>query len=654
MPSGVAVDESKRLAITANMNLAALRRQDPCVVAVLCSSTHVAVYEMPVEGDAAGQWQRLDIEGPLFVVYRKDHSGGPSHRVVVTNRKSPQNFVNDITPGAMNFETADRMIMFQDAKGRVNGLWFYVQEDLQRVFDFMAAIANGTELPVVPAVAAGPDTPAGESRKTSGQRETPKRKPKAGRTGQVTDHKVEVPPSAAQPTTAVKDARDMKEKEGSKAGKRPGILDRYHDQNSQGSVPAKEVAGNSTKEGKVDDSIERFFPNIKLTNGIAGICPPVELTKEPEIENQGQKSASQIEKIRSPWKEPGAVAEATPTRTEVNLATTGDEAALGSSDHKEQQNHAKSQQSNNSMGSGGGGDDNGSVSVGGVGGTSISVTPFMSSAPGLMPFPPLHMSHGLPLGAPQGVHPAHYQHALQSKISMLQNQMMVLAVRKQHLATQASSQQHPQQPPHSMQPQTQQQLQQQQHHPQQQNGLSVAGPTPDQVEMRLILNQQMQLQQTIGQLQQQIAHQQIAQQQLALVHGGLGVPLGTGAGSGNNLMGHMLPTVGLATPAAVPPVHGSMLGATDYVAPARDGATLQVSDGRSGDTPSASRLGGDSSRPLPQRTTPNVGRVGSAIAATALDIDQSAALDRAHFRGMLQRLLTDRKLFEQAYAHYSL
>jgi Dcp1-like decapping family len=634
-------------------------------VSILCSSTHVAVYEMPVEGDAAGQWQRLDIEGPLFVVYRKDSSGGPSHRVVVTNRKSPQNFVNDITPGAMSFETADRMIMFEDAKGRVTGLWFFVEEDLQRVFDFMAAIGNGTDLPVLPAVAAGPGPSAGEGSYNSGQRERQKRRPKVGRPGQVTDRSEAEQHPAAKPSVTVQDAKDSKEKEGSSSEKPLGIVETNQEISSPGSrFPERVVPKNRTKEGKEDDSIERFFPNIKLTNGVAGICPPVELTKESEIENRGQKTASQIEKMTTPWKEPGAIPEVLPTRIEVNTAAKADEVAHGSSELQEQPAQRKTQQ-NDSMASG---DDSGKSSngtVGGIDSSSISMgPPFMSSGPGLMPFPPLHMSHGLPLGAQHGVHHAHYQHALQSKISMLQNQMMVLAVRKQQLAAQASSQQQQQQL-QSGQSQMQHQLQQQEqqhlhHHHQPQNGPSSApGPTADQVEMRLILNQQMQLQQTIGQLQQQIAHQQIAQQQqLAMVHGGLvGVRLGAGGGSGNNLMGHMLPTVGLPAPAAVPSVHGGLLAAaSDYAESARNVATLQAADGRRGVTPLASevRLGGDSSRLSPQqRTTPNVGRVGSAIAATALDIDQSAALDRAHFRGMLQRLLTDRKLFEQAYAHYS-
>jgi hypothetical protein len=108
MASGVDVDESQRMAMTADVNLAALRRIDSAISAILCTSTHVAVYELPVEGAEAGQWQRRDIEGPLFIVRRGVERGSGSHAVIVTNRKSPENFVNDITPGAMSFEVADR------------------------------------------------------------------------------------------------------------------------------------------------------------------------------------------------------------------------------------------------------------------------------------------------------------------------------------------------------------------------------------------------------------------------------------------------------------------------------------------------------------------------------------------------------------------
>ena len=48
-------------------NLKTLQRLDPDVVDVLCSATHVTMYQFD---SATVKWARYDCEGPLFVVKR--------------------------------------------------------------------------------------------------------------------------------------------------------------------------------------------------------------------------------------------------------------------------------------------------------------------------------------------------------------------------------------------------------------------------------------------------------------------------------------------------------------------------------------------------------------------------------------------------------
>lgn len=267
MPSGVRVDESQRQAITADMNLRRLKSIDPAVLDVLCSSSQVAVYELPAasEGGGAPQWARRDIEGSLYIVSRAPGLGEASHRVVVLNRKSPQNFVDDIVPANMDLEAADQMIMFRSPASHVTGLWFYVPEEMERVFAFIRAIVDESPLPQPPVAAAAapptayqrrPESHSGTGRKVqSSKNGTPskqKRKSKIAQSNRIASPSPS-PSLSSSPSPSPSPSPPHAAADGDSSG------------------PSEPVS----KAASGGDFLARFFPDLKLTNGVAGSSSPV-------------------------------------------------------------------------------------------------------------------------------------------------------------------------------------------------------------------------------------------------------------------------------------------------------------------------------------------------------------------------------------------
>ena len=69
--------------------LNSLRRVDPSIVEILASATHATLYNF----GADQEWERADVEGPLFIAARNAH---PRVRLVVLNRLSMTNMVEDV------------------------------------------------------------------------------------------------------------------------------------------------------------------------------------------------------------------------------------------------------------------------------------------------------------------------------------------------------------------------------------------------------------------------------------------------------------------------------------------------------------------------------------------------------------------------------
>jgi Dcp1-like decapping family len=488
MPSGVQADATKRHAITAGMNLSVLRRLDPAVTAVLYSSSQVAVYELPNggEGEDSGGWERCDIEGALYIVSRTPANEAEAlYRVVVVNRKSRENFVDDITPGGMEFETVRQMIMFKNAAGRVLGLWFYVADEMSAVYKCMKAVVDGN-LPLPPPVAPVPastvQAPAVPPRNENKQPSSTSKR-KAG-----------LAPPASEPVVTTS--------------------------------PEEKAVGDSGPA----DSLARFFPNLKLTNGVAGESPPATAKRAPAVvENRDAETNGHVV----------AAEDATPADTRVPASAA-------------QANPVLAHTVPNGV---------------------------QALLPAMPVIPPAVLPQ--PHFAPGPASPAQYHHALMMNMSMLQRQDMVLANQLQQAAMHASS--------HSL-TDSQQSIFHQRH-------------------LQNIHRQQVATRQHIAQLQPQLA---MAQSQASLA--------------------------GLHAMNAVPIAHVSPTGSPPRPAPMQNGdfsRATEVDDG-------------------PPSAVKNAHWVGVAVAGVAQEVGlRSIPMDRSQFRGLLQRLLSDKKLFESAFLAYS-
>lgn len=263
MTAGIEFDPAERDAIAAEVNISVLKRSDTAIKCVLKSANHVCLYRL---GDDH-QWRRLDVEGSLFVVERHlNHQNNPNHhmhRIVIINRKSLNNYTDDIIVGNKHLELSDQMIMYSNSKKAIIGIWFYEKAQAHQIFDLLQRITNDDS----------PQSTADQSR----QKRTPKR-----------------PAKPADPAPS-------------------------------NSTPKPDTAGQS----RSDNSLERFFPNLKLTNGVAGHQVP-QNAKGSMFESQAVSTMSTSPKNQqtaTAFKPTADIDEAIITASEVGIP----EGAAGSS-----------------------------------------------------------------------------------------------------------------------------------------------------------------------------------------------------------------------------------------------------------------------------------------------------------------------------------
>lgn len=121
-------------------NLRVLQRQDPAIVDILGSATHVVLYEF-----IAPSWQKLDVEGSLFLVKRREM---PRFRLFVLNRNAAENYSVDITP-SFQISEKDPYLMYRKPDGSIQGIWFHSGPEREQ----MAALLEK----VVKSLAVDPD-----------------------------------------------------------------------------------------------------------------------------------------------------------------------------------------------------------------------------------------------------------------------------------------------------------------------------------------------------------------------------------------------------------------------------------------------------------------------------------------------------------------
>jgi len=118
-------------------NKKALRRIDSHVEDVVLALGHVVIYSMN-SGVVPSQklWSRHEVEGAFFVVKR---SNSPEHRIVVINRLSTTNLVEDIDD-SFRFELNGPFLLFGNSCG-IKGAWFSSPKEKDSLFNTLKKIA---------------------------------------------------------------------------------------------------------------------------------------------------------------------------------------------------------------------------------------------------------------------------------------------------------------------------------------------------------------------------------------------------------------------------------------------------------------------------------------------------------------------------------
>lgn len=129
-------------------NLAVLQRHDPSVVEVLFSAAHVTLYQFNEETSA---WQKLNVEGSLFVVRR---TRDPQHQYIVMNRRSTENYVEDISSPKFAIQDADPYLMYRNATDQIIGIWFYDANERVAVAKLLRDITDAYKLKASAPIAA--------------------------------------------------------------------------------------------------------------------------------------------------------------------------------------------------------------------------------------------------------------------------------------------------------------------------------------------------------------------------------------------------------------------------------------------------------------------------------------------------------------------
>lgn len=142
------------------INFRTLKRFDQSVESILISATQVAVYNY-----VANDWNKLDIEGALFVV-----SKGPNnYGLIIINRLSKDNF-NEIIDRKWEVTLNLPFLLYKNDKGDIRCVWFYDQADCKRVYEKLreittndqAAVKNGLD-PTKITATAGSNKPLEET-----------------------------------------------------------------------------------------------------------------------------------------------------------------------------------------------------------------------------------------------------------------------------------------------------------------------------------------------------------------------------------------------------------------------------------------------------------------------------------------------------------
>ncbi|CAK0784014.1 hypothetical protein CVIRNUC_007217 [Coccomyxa viridis] len=116
------------------LNLTVLRRIDPTISQVLACANHVALYNFD---RPQHRWVRKDVEGSFFLIQRTSQ---PFHQIIILNKKSTDNYVEDIVSD-LSFELTLPYIMYRNTADEVVGVWFYEEGEARKVAALLQQIS---------------------------------------------------------------------------------------------------------------------------------------------------------------------------------------------------------------------------------------------------------------------------------------------------------------------------------------------------------------------------------------------------------------------------------------------------------------------------------------------------------------------------------
>eukprot|EP00873_Tetraselmis_striata_P037159 jgi/Tetstr1/457423/TSEL_004209.t1 len=137
----------------AEVNLKVLRRFDAATEEILAHAPHVALYDFNVP---ESKWNRKDIEGSLFLVRR---SAQPQFRLLVMNKKSPNNYTEDVTAD-FSSELNPPYLIYRNAQGEVVGIWFYQEGECEAIQKWLEQVQAHLAVKTPPPIDAKPQTVA--------------------------------------------------------------------------------------------------------------------------------------------------------------------------------------------------------------------------------------------------------------------------------------------------------------------------------------------------------------------------------------------------------------------------------------------------------------------------------------------------------------
>jgi len=122
-----------------DINFRTLKRYDQSVESILVSATQVAVYNY-----VSNDWNKLEIEGALFVVSKE---GTNNYGLIIINRLNTNNF-NEIIDRKWEVKLNLPFLLYKNDKSDIRCVWFYDPADCKRVHKKLHEImSNDTTTP---------------------------------------------------------------------------------------------------------------------------------------------------------------------------------------------------------------------------------------------------------------------------------------------------------------------------------------------------------------------------------------------------------------------------------------------------------------------------------------------------------------------------